>query len=157
MGTTIIPVANFSPHPCIIQLGEVLGIARNLYAWLGKLLSEAAKMATLIDKLSLDWEKMKPPLSQEEEDELLGPKMAEAPKSEMLPFPDLAARLDILLEASPEIQLRFTDMIRKHQDVFGSLHKQESCRLYLRYPSGVYTNSSGYHLGYVTGPQSYRE
>src|SRR5260370_40290319 len=123
MGTTIIPVANFSPHPCIIQLGEVLGIARNLYAWLGKLPSEATKMATLTDKLSLDWEKTKPPLSQEEEDELLGPKMAEAPESEMLPFPNLAARLDIPLKAPLQIQFRVKALIRKHQDAFSFLNK----------------------------------
>ena len=56
-------------------------MAWNPYSWLDepslRARAEAAKMATLIDKLSLDWEKTKPPLSQEEEDELLGPKMAE--------------------------------------------------------------------------------
>ena len=129
-------LAHLKKAPCIHSVkgfrlkgvtGEVLGVAWNPYSWLDKpslrARAEAVKMATLIDKLSLDWEKMKPPLSQEEEDELLGPKMAEVPKSKMLPFPDLAARLDIPLEAPLEIQLRVKELIRKHQDAFSFLDK----------------------------------
>ena len=40
----------------------------------------------------------------------------------MLPFPDLAARLDIPLEAPLEIQLRVKELIRKHQDAFSFLN-----------------------------------
>jgi len=33
-GVARIPAANFSPHPCFIQPGEVLGLARNPLLWL---------------------------------------------------------------------------------------------------------------------------
>src|SRR5260370_41114251 len=33
-GVARIPAANFSPHPHIIQPGEVLGLARNPHLWL---------------------------------------------------------------------------------------------------------------------------
>ncbi len=63
-GMAQIPVANFSPHPHIIQLGEVLGVARNPCSWLDepsvRAKAEAKKMAAFIDKLSQDWGKTKP-------------------------------------------------------------------------------------------------
>ena len=105
-----IPVANFSPHPRIIQPGEVLGVARNPHSWLdepsARAKAEAKKMAAFIDKLSQDWGKMKPSLDQEEEEELIGPKMAEVPESETLPSSNLATILDVSPEAPPEIQHR---------------------------------------------------
>src|SRR5260370_26805281 len=121
-GMAQIPVANFSPHPCIIQLGEVLGVARNPQSWLdepsARAKAEAEKMAAFIDKLSQDWGKMKPSLNREEEEELIGPKMAEVPESETLPSSNLATILDISPEAPPELQHRVKDRTRKHQGAF---------------------------------------
>src|SRR5260370_16015374 len=122
-GMAQILVANFSPHPRIIQLGEVLGVARNPHSWLDepsvRAKAEAEKMAAFVDKLSQDWGKTKPSLNQEEEEELIGSKMAEVPKSEMLPSSNLATILDVSPEAPPEIQCRVKDLIRKHQGAFG--------------------------------------
>src|SRR5260370_21468702 len=92
-GMAQIPVANFSPHPHIIQLGEVLGVACNPHSWLDepsvRVKAEARKMAAFIDKLSQDWGKMKPFLGWEEEEELIRPKTAEVPQSQILPSPNL--------------------------------------------------------------------
>ena len=62
---------------------------------------------------------MKPSLGQEEEEELIRPKTAEVPESEMLPSSNLATILDISPEAPPEIQRRVKELIRKHQGAFG--------------------------------------
>ncbi len=54
-GVARILVANFSPHPCIIQPGEVLGLARNPHLWLDKLSpgakDSAKKVAAFLGKL----------------------------------------------------------------------------------------------------------
>src|SRR5260370_34318853 len=117
-----IPVANFSPHPHIIQLGEVLGVAQNLCSWLdepsARAKAEAKKMAAFIDKPSQDWGKTKPSLGWEEEEELIGPKTAEVPESETLPSSNLATILGVSPEAPPEIQCRVKELIRKHQGAF---------------------------------------
>ena len=122
-GTALIPVANFSPHPHIVQPGEVLGMAQNPHAWLDKpslrMKGEAEKLVVFIDKLSQDWGKAKPLLSKDKEDELLGPKTVEVPKSEMLPSSNLTTFLDISPDAPPEIQHKVSKLIRKHQDAFG--------------------------------------
>src|SRR5260370_42361527 len=75
-------------------------------------------MAAFIDKLSQDWGKTKPSLGQEEEEELIRPKTAEVPESEMLPSSDFATILDTSPEAPPEIQHRVKELIRKHQGAF---------------------------------------
>src|SRR5260370_36327079 len=72
-------LAHLKKPPCIHSMkgfqlkgetGEVLGVAWNPYSWVDepslRARAEAVKMAALIDKLSLDWEKTNPPLSQEE-------------------------------------------------------------------------------------------
>src|SRR5260370_37167056 len=77
-------------------------------------------MAAFIDKLSQDWGKTKHSLGweEEEEEELIRPKTAEVPESEMLPSSDLATILDVSPEAPPEIQCRVKELIRKHQGAF---------------------------------------
>src|SRR5260370_41656476 len=54
-GVARIPVANFTPHLCIIQPREVLGLARNPHLWLDKLSPKAKdsakKVATFLGKL----------------------------------------------------------------------------------------------------------
>src|SRR5260370_33526285 len=83
MGSAQIPVANFSPHPHIIQPREVLGVAQDPHSWLDepslRKKAEAEKMVVFLDKLSQNGEKVEPFPDKDEEDELLGPKMARSP------------------------------------------------------------------------------
>src|SRR5260370_3278058 len=122
MGSAQIPIANFSPHPCIIQPGEVLGVAWDPHSWLDepslRKKVEAKKMVVLLDNLSQNGEKAEPFPDKDEEDELLGPKMAEVPESVTLPSSNLASVLDISPNAPPEIQHRISELIRKHQSAF---------------------------------------
>src|SRR5260370_11205914 len=121
-GIAQIPVANFSPHPCIIQPGEVLGVVQNPCSWLDKpsfkAKAEAEKLVVLIGKLSQGWEKMESFPNKDEEDKLLGPKTAEVPESEMLPSSSLTSILDISPDAPPKIQCKVSELIDKHQDAF---------------------------------------
>src|SRR6266850_2915085 len=119
MGSAQIPIANFSPHPHIIQPREVLGVARDPHSWLDKpslrKKVEAKKMVMFLDKLSQNREKVEPFPDKDEEDELLGPKMAEVPELVTLPSSNLASILDISPNTPPEIQHRISKLIRKHQ------------------------------------------
>src|SRR5258708_6120141 len=108
--TARILVANFSPHPCIVQPGEILGIARNPHKWLDSLLlkkeqakAEAEKLAALVDKLVNPVETIKPTPLSDLSHELLGPKTVEVPETEMLPSPRMDDLLDISPEAPPEL------------------------------------------------------
>src|SRR5258705_10829650 len=56
--TARIPVANFSPHPHIVQPSKILGVARNPHEWLDSLplereqvKVEVEKLAALVDRL----------------------------------------------------------------------------------------------------------
>src|SRR5260370_29058508 len=123
MGIAQILVANFSPHLHIIQPGEVLGVARNPHSWLDEpsfeAKAEAEKLVVLIGKLSQGWDKMESFPNKDEEDELLGPKTTEVPKSEMLPSSSLTSILDISPDAPPEIWCKVSELIEKHQGTFG--------------------------------------
>src|SRR5260370_38454092 len=80
MGSTQIPVANFSPHPHIIQPGEVLGVAWDPHSWLDEASlrkkPEAKKMVGFLDKLSQDREKAEAFPDKDADDGVLGPKRA---------------------------------------------------------------------------------
>jgi len=58
------------------------------------------------------------PAEQDEENELLGPKMAKVPESETVPSSNLASSLDISSEAPPEIQSQIKELIKHHKDAF---------------------------------------
>src|SRR6266850_1339193 len=59
------------------------------------------------------------PAEQDEENELLGLKMAKVPESETIPSSDLTSFLDISSEVPLEIQSRIKELIEHHKDVFG--------------------------------------
>ncbi len=120
-GVARILVANFSPHPCIIQPGEVLGLAQNPHLWLDELSpgakDSAKKVAVFLGKLVRGTMREESPAEQDGENELLGLKMAEVPESETLPSSDLASFLDISLEVPPEIESQIKELIKHHKDI----------------------------------------
>src|SRR6266850_3209554 len=59
------------------------------------------------------------PAEQDEENELLGLKMAKVPESETIPSSDLASFLDISSEVPLEIQSQIKELIKCHKDTFG--------------------------------------
>src|SRR5260370_22094821 len=89
-GVARIPAANFSPHPRIIQSGEVLGLARNPHLWLEKL-SPAAKDST--EKVAMFLGKLvrgtmreeESPVEQDKKNELLGLKTSKVSEFETVP------------------------------------------------------------------------
>src|SRR6266478_1112629 len=121
-GVTRILVANFSPHLHIIQPREVLGLAQNPHLWLDKLSpgakDSAEKVAMFLGKLVQGNTRGESPAEQDEENELLGLKMAKVPESETIPSSNLTSFLDISLEAPPEIQSWIKELIKCHKDAF---------------------------------------
>src|SRR5258708_9810585 len=124
--TARILVANFSPHPCIIQPGEILGIARNPHEWLDSLLLEreqvkveVEKLAALVDRLVNLVKTVKLTPLSDPDHKLLGPKMVEVPEMETLP----SARMDKLLDISPKAPLelcwKLRELVGCYQEAFG--------------------------------------
>src|SRR5260370_11907745 len=98
-GVARILVANFAPHTHIMQPREVLGLAQNPHLWLDELSpgakDSAKKVATFLGKLVQGTMREESPAEQDEENKLLGLKMAEVPESETVPSSNLASFLDI--------------------------------------------------------------
>src|SRR5260370_17675060 len=121
-GVTRIPAANFFPHLCFIQPGEVLGLARNPHLWLDEFSpgakDSAKKVATFLGKWVQGTMREESPAEQDGENELLGPKAAEVPESETLPSSDLTSFLDISSEVPPETPSQIKQLIKNYKDAF---------------------------------------